>query len=80
MLFRSTSDPISGRLSSRAPMDRLETRSSAEVGEVMVDAMALPQRVPASAYFSTAAMLDLSMNAGPVSVASPPPMVSPLFL
>ncbi len=75
-----TSDPISGRLSSRAPRDRAETRSSAEAGEVMVDAMALPQRVPASAYFWTAAMFDLSMKAGPVRVASPPPMVSPLVL
>ena len=35
----------------------------------MVDAMALPQRVPLSAYFSTAATFALSMNAGPVSVA-----------
>src|SRR3954463_15823971 len=35
-----TSDPISGRLSSRAPTDREVTRSSTPAGVVMVDAMA----------------------------------------
>ena len=45
------------------------------VGEMNCVFVGRSQRVPFLAYSATASMFDWSMNAGPVSVGIPPPMV-----